>query len=139
MPPIINQNEAFFWRDANVITGNPLQFVNSSSQFLGGYFFQQPSAFGDAVELAINVAPGDYRLRFFGAQTGASGIQDVFFDGVLVATFDHYFNGTNFNAIGEANVTVVNSSSVISTLITGQNASSVGFNALITRVFLNKI
>jgi len=112
----------------------------SNSQLFGGYFFQNPSALGDTVDFTANLTPGDYRLTFFGAQTTPSGIQDVFLNGDLVATFDHYFApGTNFNAKGSVLVTVAQSANVVRSVIVGQNPSSVGFNALISRVYFSPV
>ncbi len=129
-----------FWPEGNVIVGNPMAYFNNTSQMYGGFYTQDSSALGDTVDMVFDLSPGDYRMTFFGARTTTSGIQDVFIDGVLVATFDHYFSpGTAFNVAGQANVTISTFQFTLRAVISGQNASSAGFNALLSRVFFNRI
>lgn len=131
-----------FWNEGNLIAGNALAFAfdgNAGNFLFGGTLAQTPPADGDTVELLFNVSPGNYTLRVYGGDDqftpGDSGIQDIYFDGVLVGTIDR--SAVNVSGVVVFPVTVTGPVSVFRAVINGTNSTD--FFAHMQRVSLVRV
>jgi len=129
-----------FWQEGTVLNGSTSYGYNTGvSQLFGGTAQQEPPGPDDELEFRVNLDPGDYNMTTTAIHADSSGIHELYFDNVLVATIDHYSPTFDFNIINVIPVTVVNPVSFLRSRVIGKDAASLNFYIAMTRVYFEKI
>lgn len=134
------ESESLFWQDGVPIAGSTTFGYNTgTSQTFGGTSQHEPAALGDMMQFTVNLDPGDYTLDVIGIHATASGIHDLKLDGLLLGTFDYYSGSFDFNVVVSMPVTIINQTSILTSEVIGQNASSSGFYIAVSRIRFIKL
>ncbi len=123
-----NNFDLQYWGDGDIGAGNPFAFITGNGGFLSTVWMQSPGQFGDFLTWNVSLTPGDYFFTVYGQKRDDHGIVDFDIDGdVAFLSTDWYDVGFLANESFVGGVTIVSDNVILRATVTGQNASSSGF------------
>ena len=118
----------------SAIGSGDLSGQTTGLQYSGYYFLLGTATDGNHIDWLVDLAPGTYTFRWFGAASSDHAIISVRIDGTEVATFDDYSSSVVWNTIHTITGIAVASGGLhtVSFVANGKNASSSGYGLVLT-------